>query len=97
MRQIPSSFSIVGHDIEVVFRDDLQDDCECDGRFIASRNRIELQSGMAYSYTLATFWHECMHAIATHMGMKDLNNDEEQIDKLGQGVAQILKTKKGKA
>ena len=97
MRQIPAQFDIVGHTVEVVFRDDLHDDCECDGRFIASKNRIELQSGLAFSYTLATFWHECMHAIATHMGMKDVNDNEEQIDKLGQGVAQILKTKKGNA
>lgn len=97
MRQIPASFDILGHTIEVVFRDDLGADCECDGRFLASKNRIELQSGMAFSYTLAVFWHEAMHAIATHMGMKDINDNEEQIDKLGQGVAQILKTKKGKA
>ncbi len=46
---------------------------------------------------MATFWHEVMHAIATHMGMKDVNDNEEWIDKLGQGVAQVLKTKKGKA
>jgi hypothetical protein len=97
MRQIPKQFDILGHTVEVVFRDDLADDCECDGRFIASKNRIELQSGQAFSYTLATFWHEAMHAIATHMGMTDINDNEEQIDKLGQGVAQILKTKKGKA
>ena len=97
MRQIPKQFDILGHTIEVVMRDDLQDDAECDGRFVACKNRIELQTGHAFSYTLATFWHECMHAIASHMGMKDINDNEEQIDKLGQGVAQILKTKKGKA
>jgi hypothetical protein len=96
MRKIPSRFDIVGHTIDVRFRDDLLEDCECHGRFIASKNLIELQSGEAFSFTLATFWHECMHAIAEHMGMKDLNNDEEQIDKLGQGVAQILKTKRNK-
>jgi hypothetical protein len=27
--------------------------------------------------------------------MKDLNNDEEMIDKIGQGVAQILRSKRG--
>ena len=97
MRQIPEQFDIVGHTIKVRFRDDLLDDCECHGRFVASKNLIELQSGEAFSYTLATFWHEVMHAIAEHMGMKDLNNNEEQIDKLGQGVAQVLKTKRGKA
>ncbi len=97
MRQIPQQFDIVGHTIEVRFRDDLLDDCECHGRFVASRNLIELQSGESPSYTMATFWHEVMHAIATHMGMKDVNDNEEWIDKLGQGVAQVLKTKKGKA
>lgn len=96
MRKIPARFEILGHTIEVRFRDDLLDDCECYGRFIASKNLIELQSGLAFSFTLATFWHECMHAIAAHMGMKDLNDNEEQIDKLGQGVAQILRTKRGK-
>ncbi len=96
MRTIPKYFDIMGHTIQVVFRDDLKDDAECDGRFIASKNLIELQSGHAFSYTLATFWHECMHAIATHMGMKNINDDEEVIDKLGQGVAQILKTKRSK-
>lgn len=97
MRKIPARFDILGHTIEVVFRDDLADDCECDGRFVAHKNRIELQTGYAFSYTLAVFWHECAHAIATHMGMKDLNNDEEQIDKIGQGIAQILRTKRGDA
>lgn len=97
MRQIPAKFKVLSHEIEVVFRDDLEDDCECTGRFVANKNRIELQTGMAYSVTLATFWHECAHAIATHMGMKDLNNDEEMIDKIGQGIAQILQTKRGKA
>lgn len=97
MRQIPASFDILGHTIEVRFRADLLDDCECHGRFVASKNLIELQSGESFSYTLATFWHEVMHAIATHMGMKELNDDEEKIDKLGQGVAQVLKTKRGKA
>jgi hypothetical protein len=51
---------------------------------------------MAFSFTLATFWHECAHAIATHMGMDELNADEEKIDKLGQGIAQILRTKRNK-
>lgn len=97
MRKIPERFEILGHTIEVVMRDDLADDCECDGRFIAHKNRIELQTGYSFSYTLATFWHECAHAIATHMGMKDLNNDEEMIDKIGQGIAQILRTKRGEA
>lgn len=96
MRTIPKQFDILGHTIEVKFRDDLLDDCECHGRFIATKNLIELQSGEAFSYTLATFWHEAMHAIATHMGMKELNDDEEKIDKLGQAVAQILRTKRNK-
>lgn len=95
MRKIPATFDILSHTIEVVMRDDLQDDCECDGRFIASKNRIELQSGYSFSYTLATFWHEVAHAIATHMGMKDLNDDEEKIDKIGQGIAQVLRSKRG--
>lgn len=96
MRKIPARFDILGHTIKVRFRDDLLDDCECYGRFIASKNLIELQDGLAFSFTLATFWHEAMHALATHMGMKDLNDNEEQIDKLGQGVAQILRTKRSK-
>jgi hypothetical protein len=96
MRTIPKHFDILGHTIEVEFRDDLMEDCECYGRFSPSRNRIELQSGMAFSFTLAVFWHEAMHAIAEHMGMKALNADEEMIDKLGQGVAQILRTKRNK-
>lgn len=97
MRQVPAQFDILGHTIDVVYRDDLLEDCECHGRFLASKNRIELQSGESFSFTLATFWHEVMHAIASHMGMKELNDDEEKIDKLGQGVAQVLKTKRGKA
>lgn len=97
MRQIPKEFDLLGHTIRVRFRADLLEDCECHGRFVASKNLIELQSGEAFSYTLATFWHEVMHAIATHMGMKELNDDEDKIDKLGQGVAQVLKTKRGKA
>jgi len=96
VRVIPKYFDILGHTIEVSFRDDLVDDCECVGRFIASKNLIELQTGLASSYEMAVFWHECMHAIATHMGMRELNNDEEMIDKIGQGVAQILKTKRSK-
>ena len=96
MRKIPKRFRLLAHEIEVVMRDDLADDCDCDGRFIATKNRIELQTGHSFSFTLATFWHEVAHAIATHMGMKELNDNEEQIDKLGQGIAQVLLTKRGK-
>ena len=96
MRVIPKYFDVLGHTIEVVMRDDLMEVDDCDGRFVAARNQIELQSDMVPSVEMATFWHECMHVIATHMGMKDLNEDEEKIDKLGQGVAQILKTKRSK-
>lgn len=95
MRKIPKHFDILGHTIEVRMRDDLLDDAECHGRFIASKNLIELQRGEAFSYTLATFWHEVAHAIATHMGMKELNDDEEKIDKIGQGIAQVLRSKRG--
>ena len=95
MRKIPKQFDLLGHTIKVRMRDDLLDDCECHGRFIASKNLIELQSGESFSYTLATFWHEVAHAIATHMGMKELNDDEEKIDKIGQGIAQVLRSKRG--
>lgn len=94
MKQLPKHFKILSHDIEVVERD-LTDE-ECDGRFLSRKNRIEIQEGLPASYRQATFWHEAMHAIATHMGMKDINDNEEVIDKLGQGVAQILATKRHK-
>ena len=97
MRQIPSSFDIMGHTIEVRFRDDLSDDCECDGRFVAHKNLIELQTGYSFSYTLATFWHEAIHAINKHCGLDEIDKDETQVDRLGQGIAQVLRTKKGKA
>jgi hypothetical protein len=101
MRTIPKRFNLVGHEVRVVLKNDLWDTAECHGRWIAHKNLIELQkptkqNGMTFSFLLATFWHECGHAIATHMGMPDLNNDEEKIDLLGQGIAQILLTKRNK-
>ena len=101
MRTIPARFELMGHTIEVVMVDTLWDDAECHGRWIAHKNRIELQkttkqNGMSFSFLLATFWHEVAHAICTHCGMPDLNNDEEKIDLLGQGIAQVLRTKRNK-
>lgn len=92
---IPTSFNILSHKVDVKYRDDLNEDCECCGRFVPHKNLIELQIGYSDTYALVTFWHEVMHAIATHMGMKELNEDEEKIDKLAQGVVQVLLTKRG--
>lgn len=97
MRQIPARFHIMGHEIDVRMRDDLQDDAECYGRFIMTKNLIEIQSGLPFSVTLATFWHEVVHAINAHMGMPEIDADETKVDKLGQGIAQVLRTKKGSA
>jgi hypothetical protein len=97
MLTIPAQFDIVGHTVKVVYRDDLEDDCECVGKFVGSESRVELQSGLSAEYTQVVFWHEVMHAICEHMGMPALNKDEDSIDRLGQGVAQVLKSMKGKA
>lgn len=97
MKVIPAQFELLGHTVEVIMRDDLDDECGCDGRWTAGKNLIEIQTGHTDSYTKATFWHEVVHAISEHMGMEELNKDEEKVDKIAQGICQVLKSKKGNA
>lgn len=97
MRKIPSQFSLMGHTIKVIVREDLVDDADCYGRWHMTRHTIELQAvseNFTKSAQLQTFWHEVVHAILDCSGHQDLSADEALVDRVGQGIHQVLRTKR---
>lgn len=91
----------MGHTIRVEQRADLWDMAEAHGRWIDHKQLIEIQeatkeNGMTKGFQLQTFWHEAAHAMLEHIGRKDLSEDEQFVDLLGQAIYQLLKTKRSK-
>lgn len=81
------------------FRDDLAEVHDCVGRWYHSRHLIELQTPDEHhsrSYIMQTFWHEVTHAMLDVMGYPALSADEELVDRIGQAIHQVLKTKRSK-
>lgn len=97
MRKIPSRFSLMGHEITVSRREDLVEDLEVYGRWFQSRNLIEVQADhpdFSKDVLMQTFWHEAVHAALDTLGYTELSCDEEFVDRLGQAIHQIIKTKR---
>jgi len=95
---IPKSFSVLCHDVKVVFRKDLQSDCEAFGRWWQAKNLIEIQTpnqDVTREYAEQAFWHEAVHAIFDSLGYSEDSKDERKVDTVASCIVQILKTSKG--
>lgn len=99
MRKVPARFFLMGHRIDVEIVDDLIDEYDTYGRWLHDRQLIQIQSAedgrITKSLQLQTFWHEAMHALLDVLSEDELSENEKLVDQLGQGIHQILTTKKG--
>lgn len=89
----------MGHEIVVAQKDDLVDKDGMYGCWMQTRNQIIVQTpndDHSESFMLQTFWHEAIHAALDILGYEELSEDEEFVDRLGQAIHQILRTKRSR-
>lgn len=88
---VPKSFKLGAHTIKVVIQPD--SDYDKSGLWIEDECEIRLYpKGRKYSYMMVTFYHELAHAIESVFGTS--TDEEERVDKFGQGLAQFAATAK---
>lgn len=75
---------------------DLRDehDTKLDGLYQGGKCLISLNSDLTPQSTLQTLWHEIIHGIITHAGMRD-QHDESLIEAVSYGVMQVLRDNPG--
>ena len=92
---IPKSFQIMGHTIKVKITEDLPENA--DGCWKTRAQEIHILPvgrNMTASNQEETFWHEVMHVIFEVLSYNEHYEDEALIDRIGQCLYQIDKTKK---
>lgn len=101
--EIPSSFEILNHKVEVIIDNEFCDKQECFGAWQASQNKIILATHykknkrwVPYKKSIVyhAFYHELFHCILFYLNKTKLNKDEEFVDGVGGLLAQIMLTKK---
>lgn len=101
MSKIPTSFTLFGQEIKVLFRKTLVKKHKAVGMWKSNENKIELQTS---SKTLpisadnieSTLWHEIVHAILDKNSYDNLNEDEEFVDRMANSIREVLNTAKYK-
>lgn len=94
---LPKSFELGGHMVKVKIVKDLYSNADCYGRWTPSLNQIEVQAvnkEVSASFQLQTFWHEVVHALLEVHCYEKLSKDENLVDRLGQGLHQVIRTLK---
>ena len=92
---IPKSFQILGHTIKVKITKNLPEDC--DGLWRTKKQEIHILpvgENMTASNQEQTFWHEVMHVVFEVLCYEEHCSDEVLVDRIGQCLYQIDKTKK---
>lgn len=100
MKQIPATFKILGHTVNVVLRPDLADTHEALGLCHPDRLLIELQASgpdTKPSVAMQTFLHEWVHMMFHMIGEPELYDNERVVDLAAQCLYQLLVTKRGRA
>ena len=91
---IPKSFQLMGHTYKVKITNDMSDDNV--GEYSAKRQEIRLRpvgKMITESNQEQTFWHETTHAIFDILSYPKHYSDEALVDRIGQCLYQIDKTK----
>ena len=92
---IPKSFQIFGHTIKVKITEDLSADNV--GEWAPGQQEIRILpvgKNFTKSNQEQTFWHETTHAIFDVLSYPKHYTDEALVDRIGQCLHQIDKTKK---
>ena len=92
---IPKSFQLMGHTYKVKITDNISDDNV--GEYSPKSQTISLRpvsNNITASNQEQTFWHETMHVIFDVLSYPKHYSDEVLVDRIGQCLHQIDKTKK---
>lgn len=90
---IPQSFTIFGQEYLVKFVDSVDSKDSC-GECVPMENEIRIKKNMPLSLQEQTFYHELCHCLLTNLSYGKLNDDEDLVDRLAQGLHQVMKTSK---
>ena len=92
---IPKSFQLMGHTFKVKVTDDVSDGNV--GEYKPQQQEIwvlPVSDKITKSHQEQTFWHETTHAIFDVLSYPKYYSDEALVDRIGQCLYQIDKTKK---
>ena len=68
-------------------------DDECVGEWRSNESTVRIQTkGMSKDSQTQIFFHEALHAILDTYGHSDLSTDEEFVERISQGIYQLIKT-----
>ena len=89
---IPDSIRIGGIEYEVQYQDNLRNGTElCYGYISYDDSTITLSTtdGAGHQHQCITLWHEILHGIQEHSGIR-VENEEEVITMFAKGIYQVL-------
>jgi len=92
---IPKSFQLMGHTIKVKITEDISDNNV--GEYKPQQQEIHVlpvSENFTTSNQEQTFWHETMHVVFDVLSYPKHYTDEALVDRIGQCLYQIEKTKK---
>lgn len=90
--KIPKSIRIGGVEYEIAYTPNLNDGTTLAYGYISYENcKIELSAtdGTSHQKRCQTLWHEILHGIRNHAGLK-IENEEEVVDMFAKGIYQVL-------
>lgn len=86
---IPKTLKIGGHEFKVLLVQSMASRDECYGKMWMDRLEIHIDSSVSKELQEETMLHEAIHAIDEENGL-DLT--EQQVQSLGHGIYQLIKT-----
>lgn len=89
--KIPSSVKIGGNIFDVVYTDNFDlGKVNVNGEISYQKRQIRLAPNLDKQEQQVTFIHELIHGILQFMGEKELNNDEQMVEKIAQIINMFL-------
>ena len=90
---IPKTFECVGMTVTVNFGG--LEASNAHGTFDQEKSSINIAKTEDRQNVEATFWHEYVHCVLATLGYEKLNKNEKFVERIGQCLYQLDKTKKG--
>lgn len=89
---IPKQFDCMGFTIPVVIEEIRAEDLH--GEYDVVDPAIRISKESAKQVQEQTFWHEYVHCALTTLGYSKLNKDEKFVDRMGQCLYQLERSRK---
>lgn len=93
-RKVPKEFHIFGQKIKIEYTDTLSSTEELYGYYKGGELLIKVKKDLTYDLKMQTVWHEIVHCVFDHVGLRKLSEDETIVDLVGQALYQVTKTLK---